>query len=387
MPSDPPSFNRRLGAIWFAFMAGITVTSIAVTLFLLATTPTRHASTLQLSETASAAVEYRELRASKVVSGKLQLGSTIGGLPEGQKVTGITKHSVPNGAATPVAELNGEPVFALPSETGLWRDLTPGDVGKDVRDIQDYLRKNGYRKSKVTGTYDKATSEQLARLLTKAGYGHLTKAPSLEAPPVEANAPAAIAGEQGSQPEAPAGPAWIMPCRQQWFFAVPASLTEVGPGNLRLGATTNPESHFTTSGSATRYVVADGGRVAQEIGDRARSGSLALSIKDMQPATITSVNSTTEHSEFIIALAPNSEPMTQEVVTANIELDRTPGNVLAVPQRAIRDDEQHGTHVLKITPDTETGQTIVPVTTGFVGQGWVAVTSPDLAASDQVVIP
>lgn len=381
MPNNKPTKKRPSGITWLAFMAGVTTTSIAMTAFLLLSAPHTTTDKTELATTALTTVEFRKLHDIKNISGTLRTNKTIPGLPEGHLVTSLTETPVPLGAATPIAELNGEPLFLLPTNIGMWRDLTPGAVGKDVYALQKYLRQTGHRTTKPTSTYDRATAQQLTKLLTKQGYKHLTKPPADEQPAPHSDTPQTT----NSTNQAP--PPWIMPCKKDWFLGVSPPIKEVTAGNLTLGTRITPENHLTASGANTTFVVADGGTTAREITRHTSAQQLELQLSNTTAIPITSVNATEEHSEFVITPDKNHTELPQGVTTAQIVLASTPTQVLAVPQRAIRSDEQLGTHVLKVDPTTESGSTPVPVTTGFVGQEWVEVTNTDLSTADQLILP
>ena len=55
----------------------------------------------------------------------------------------ISKLEVAAGAHDPngeqLAELDGEPLFALAGPVPAWRDLTPGESGPDVTELQNAL--------------------------------------------------------------------------------------------------------------------------------------------------------------------------------------------------------------------------------------------------------
>jgi hypothetical protein len=66
--------------------------------------------------------------------------------------------------------VSGRPVFAITGATPGYRDLGPGTVGADVRQLEQYLQRNGFAPGKVDGRYDGATAVAVSRWYAKAGY-------------------------------------------------------------------------------------------------------------------------------------------------------------------------------------------------------------------------
>jgi len=64
--------------------------------------------------------------------------------------------------------VNGSPVLALASSVPLWRDITYGMKGSDVRGVQKELKRLGF-KVNVTGVWDVASRSAMKALLKKVG--------------------------------------------------------------------------------------------------------------------------------------------------------------------------------------------------------------------------
>ena len=67
-------------------------------------------------------------------------------------------------------EANGRPVRALTGNVPMYRDLTPGDEGQDVRQLEAALQRLGYHPGKVDGKYDVATQGAVEAWYRDAGY-------------------------------------------------------------------------------------------------------------------------------------------------------------------------------------------------------------------------
>lgn len=99
--------------------------------------------------------------------------SGVPGAPQGAERVVVTAVTVaPGDTLTPgrlLAEVSGRPVFALPRDIPLYRDIAPGDVGKDVEALQQVLLDLGHGGGRP-GTFDEGTQAALGRLYRDAGY-------------------------------------------------------------------------------------------------------------------------------------------------------------------------------------------------------------------------
>ncbi|MGH3163354.1 MAG: peptidoglycan-binding domain-containing protein, partial [Streptosporangiaceae bacterium] len=70
-----------------------------------------------------------------------------------------------------LAELDGEPLFALTGPVPAWRDLTPGETGPDVAELQQALASLGYYDDGDTaGYYGPATEYAVTLYYEHLGY-------------------------------------------------------------------------------------------------------------------------------------------------------------------------------------------------------------------------
>lgn len=65
---------------------------------------------------------------------------------------------------------SGRPVLVLRGEVPAFRDLVPGISGKDVRQLEQGLKRLGFDPGPVDGTYDRQTGAGVAKWYTSAGY-------------------------------------------------------------------------------------------------------------------------------------------------------------------------------------------------------------------------
>ncbi len=66
--------------------------------------------------------------------------------------------------------VSGRPVFVVKGATPGFRDLGPGAVGADVRQLEDFLQRQGFDPGTVDDTYDGATATAVTKWYTKGGY-------------------------------------------------------------------------------------------------------------------------------------------------------------------------------------------------------------------------
>ncbi|MGI5242293.1 peptidoglycan-binding domain-containing protein [Dactylosporangium sp. CA-139066] len=164
------------------------------------------------------AVEAGELIDATAYDGQLQREFEVD-VPAPARVAGaaaLVVTATPMVAGGPVrsgqvlVEVSGRPVIALSGAFPAYRDLTAGDTGRDVRQLQAALG------SPVTGTFTARTEADVERMYRRAGY-----APVMIDVPATATAPAA------RHVQVPAGELAFVP-------GLPA---EIGTVRVRLGGT------------------------------------------------------------------------------------------------------------------------------------------------------
>ncbi|WP_189389751.1 peptidoglycan-binding protein [Streptomyces sp. SDr-06] len=129
----------------------------------------------------TAAVQQRVLTKSVILRGTVTAGGSVTFTPvQGQSqgaaagallLTGIRKKA--GSAVAPgdvLVEVSGRPVIALSGPVPAYRDLKPGDTGKDVGELQDALRRLGYADGDPAGTFGAATKAAVAALYADRGY-------------------------------------------------------------------------------------------------------------------------------------------------------------------------------------------------------------------------
>ncbi len=99
-------------------------------------------------------------------------GISIPTLPPGHVsiVTRVPPQDVPINEADLLLEVAAYPVFVLAGDIPMFRDLQKGDVGSDVKQLQQSLKSAGLFKGKITGKFGATTAAALKTLYANAGY-------------------------------------------------------------------------------------------------------------------------------------------------------------------------------------------------------------------------
>lgn len=130
----------------------------------------------------TAPVESRVLQSEVTGTGTFTVAESVPvrvAAPDGMSAV-VTGTPVVVGAGVgwwcrPVVEVSGRPVIALPGVLPTYRDLTVGDSGPDVRQLQAALRDCGHRVG-VDGTFGPATAAAVTAMYRAAGTAAVTSA-------------------------------------------------------------------------------------------------------------------------------------------------------------------------------------------------------------------
>ncbi|WDN52917.1 hypothetical protein [Streptomyces clavuligerus] len=208
----------------------------------------------------TAPVERKVLRSTTVVRGTFSSGRAVAARPVSVAatatsdptgtllVTGVfTRPGRPAPAGRALLEYSGRPVFALPGAIPAYRDLSPGDRGKDVDQLQRALRSLGHGTgADAAGRFGSGTAGALGKLYRAMGYE-----PPLAAPGAKAQAEDTGTGTAPSLDTAATGP------------ARPPTSTGTGRGG---GATSDPSLALApTAAPAVRDAVAQPMLPASEV--------------------------------------------------------------------------------------------------------------------------
>jgi HlyD family secretion protein len=335
-------------------------------------------------------------------------GSAVGGSAAGGGSSGtvyISKLDVAAGQTVSngeqLAEIDGEPLFALAGRVPAWRDITPGESGPDAAELQKALASLGYYSGGDTpGFFGAATQEAVSLYYEHLGYtppatGGVSMPDVIFLPSLPAKV-VAVNGAKGQQPGQP-----FLELAARGSLALtgelpPAYAAQVKPG-LKVKIfddVTGIHAAGTTAGVGTATTVAPVGTIVN-VGGGAGSVSSAGSAGSGSTPAAGSGNSGNAASPgatpFIPLTVRPSRPLPAaldgENVLVTVKTGRTEGPVLTVPVAAIVTTAS-GTSYVTVA-GAHGKQTQVPVTPGISENGYVQVTpvtAGKLVAGDSVVV-
>lgn len=302
-----------------------------------------------------------------------------------------------------LAEIDGEPLFVLRGSVPAWRDITPGESGPDVTELQEALAALGYYDDGDTpGVFGSATENAVSLYYEHLGYsapsspgvpmGDVLFLPSLPATVVAVN------GADGQQPGQP-----FLELAPRGSLALTGELPPGYAGQVKAGLkvliydeVTGIHSKGTVTDLETATTVTPVGAVVN-IGGGAGSAPASGSTSGSTGSTGATGSSGSSGSgnsgetPFIPLLVHPSKPLAAalngENVLVTVETGRTEGPVLTVPVAAIVSTASGRSYVTVVGAHGK--QTEVSVTPGISENGYVQVTpatSGALVAGDRVVV-
>jgi Putative peptidoglycan binding domain len=315
-----------------------------------------------------------------------------------------------------LAEIDGQPLFALTGPVPAWRDLTPGESGPDVTELQKALASLGYYDGGDTaGYFGAATEDAVSAYYEHLGYpapasGGVPAAdvvflPSLPATVVAVNG---AVGEQPGQPFlelAPRGslaltgelpPAYAGQVKSGLKVTIYDEVTGIHAAGTvaELGtATLNaPAGTVVDIGSGSGSVGSTGSASSGSAGSAGSSGSTgSTGSAGSGGSGAAGAAGSSGQTPFIPLTVRPSGPLAPalngENVLVTVDTGQTEGPVLTVPVAAIVTTASGTSHVTVVGAHGK--QTDVPVTPGISENGYVQVTpasSGALAAGDRVVV-
>ena len=295
-----------------------------------------------------------------------------------------------------LAELDGQPLFALAGTVPAWRDLTPGENGPDVTELQNALASLGYYDGGDTaGYFGSATEDAVAAYYEHLGYtppasGGVPAADVLFLPSLPATV-VAVNGAAGEQPGQP-----FLELAARGSLALTGELPPAYAGQVKPGLkvaiydeVTGIHAAGTVAGMGTATVTVPTGTLV-DIGSGASSASPASSASSGSSASSSSSSGSGTTTFIPMAVHPSSplaSALNGENVLVTVMAGRTEGPVLTVPVAAIVTSAS-GTSYITVV-GAHGIQTDVPVTPGISENGHVQVTpvhSGALATGDRVVV-
>jgi peptidoglycan hydrolase-like protein with peptidoglycan-binding domain len=322
-----------------------------------------------------------------------------------------------------LAEIDGEPLFALTGRVPAWRDITPGESGPDVAELQKALAALGYYQGGDTpGFFGTATQDAVSVYYEHLGYtppasGGVPLTDVIFVPSLPAKV-IAVNGAKGQQPGQP-----FLELAARGSLALTGELPPAYAGQVKTGLTVKIFDEVTgihaagtiaDVGTATTItpigaiVNVGGGAASASAGSgsagsgsagsgSAGSGSAGSGSAGSGPAGAAGSSGSSgsaanpEGTPFIPLAVTPSKPLPAalngENVLVTVATGRTEGPVLTVPVAAIVTTASGTSHVTVVGADGKQAQ--VAVTPGISENGYVQVTPVKvgkLAAGDRVVV-
>jgi HlyD family secretion protein len=358
-------------------------------------------SSVQMRGTVYPSVQY-DVDVSAPSSSDSGSGSSGSGSSSGAVY--VSKLEVPAGGTVSdgeqLAEVDGQPLFALAGPVPAWRDLTPGENGPDVTELQKALASLGYYDGGDTaGYFGAATQDAVSAYYEHLGYtppssGGVPAADVVFLPSLPASV-VAVNGAAGQQPGQP-----FLELAPRGSLALTGELSPGDAGQVKPGlkvsiydevtgirATGTVTSLGTATTSVPAGTVVDIGSGASSSGP-AGSGSAGSA----SPGSSSSGSSGGSGAAAFIPLAvdpsaPLPAALNGENVLVTVQTGQTEGPVLSVPVAAIVTTASGTSYVTVAGADGK--QASVAVTPGLSENGYVQVTpvtTGTLAAGDRVVV-
>lgn len=278
------------------------------------------------------------------------------------------------GYCSPILEVSGRPVFALPGEFPSYRDLNSGDTGRDVRQLQAGLRACGYGLA-VDGIAGPGTRNAVVAMYKRAGYTPPT-APAEPAKPLPADD-----GTQAAQPLATIPPAQPIIPRSDVVF-LPAHAIIAGLPSVGAAISADTKITVTTGGQHVKLalppgkmaVLAEGQTVHMSVGGW--KDEAPLPALPTQPDPVDGEGDAAAGGTYSVTIALTSAPPTgTTTIPCEIALGDQTAYDHVVPASAVT-YEGSATVIYVVDPKAEDRRKRVPVKVLATGDTAVAIEGP-----------
>ncbi|WLW54836.1 peptidoglycan-binding protein [Streptomyces sp. YU58] len=295
-------------------------------------------------------------------------------------------------AAQPLVEYDARPVFALPGAFPMYRDLTVGDEGKDVVQVQRALHSLGRPTgSDPSGTFGSGTAAAVRHMYAAMGY----------APPLTTSA-GTVSQDPG--PEAtttlpssevvfvPSLPARVVSVPVHVGDAVKGPVVTLARGDMTLTGFLDPSERGLVTAGAKADILAEA-TGAHATGTVASVGALVTpgAGKDDSASDDSAADARQDSAYVPVRIGGGGswdKTFAGQDVRITITAAATSRAVTAVPEAAITAGADARSTVT-VVPASGGAQRVVPVTTGVSADGLVQVTPTrghTLRAGDRVVV-
>lgn len=324
--------------------------------------------------------------------------------PGGDKLIVTAVHTSVGAAVAAGAvlmEVSERPIYVLPGQFPAYRDMQPGETGRDIAQLQQGLAGLGFRNSDRSGYFGPSTESAVRRF-----YQRLGCPPPLFASPATGTADGAAGspGTSATASPATAAPQAIVPMSEVVFL--PTLPAYVAALSAQLGdSVANPLLTFSTGALTLTARLDTNGAPLVKAGMRAdivsestgfsgtgTIGSIgAVVTPSASNGAAGSGNSGSGDSPYvplqIVGDGAWPDNLADQDVRITITTASTGTEVLAVPEAAITSTADGRTRVTVV--DIDQHQRYVDVTVGVSAAGMVAVTPQgdgQLSAGDLVVV-
>lgn len=398
MSESSPARRRRL---WWTGVLLFLVVAVVTAAMGIAVGPSLKSPAQAVADAApppaslvTAQVERRVLAETVVVRGTVVPGESVKLLaPSGLTGPSAVVTAVPGRPGTPLPEgavfleVAGAPVIGLVLPFPLYRDITDGMSGPDVREVQKALGRLGFRVP-ADGVFGAATQDALRRFYRSRGYQVPDQATTPEEAPRDGQQPATGATPTSRPDRRPMllkAHVVRLDRADRQISAVPVAvgtvLTEPGMPILELDAGATTITALAAPEQAALVKAGTPADVAHEVrGQHARAVVDSVGTEPTQGAGGTGF----EIRLSFDGTALNPTPDYTVRVTIGAELDATA--VLAVPVTAVYSRADGTTFVTELGQDEQPVD--LSVVTGRTAGGWVEIIQVDgtLDAGDAVVV-
>ncbi|MER6290913.1 peptidoglycan-binding protein [Streptomyces sviceus] len=336
-----------------------------------------------------------------------------GSQPSALVVTGVfARPGQRVNAAQPLVEYDARPVFALPGAFPMYRDLTVGEEGKDVVQLQRALHSLGRTTGPdPSGTFGAGTAAAVRHMYAEMGYAPPLTTPAETVPSDTGSAArqpsdASDAGTSGSR-EAGSEAGVTVPSSEVVFLpSLPARVVSVpvhvgdavkGPvitlarGDMTLTGFLDPSERGLVTAGAKADILAEG-TGAHATGAVASVGALVTpgTGKDNGASDDSAADAQPDSAYVPVKIEGSGSwdrRFADQDVRVTITAAATSRAVTAVPEAAVTAGADARSTVTVVSGSG--GQRVVPVTTGVSADGLVQVTPTrgyTLQAGDRVVV-
>jgi peptidoglycan hydrolase-like protein with peptidoglycan-binding domain len=299
-----------------------------------------------------------------------------------------------------LAEIDGEPLFALTGSVPAWRDLLPGESGPDVTELQRSLASLGYYYGGDTpGYFGSATQDAVALYYEHLGYTPpstggvpMTDVVFLASLPATVVAVNGATGDQAGQP--------FLELAPRGSLALTGELPPAYAGQVKTGLNVLIYDEVTGIHATGTVASVEPATTTTPIGTVVDVGSGASSASSGSSSSTANASGSTGSSGSsgssgaapfvpltVRPSAPLATALNGENVLVTVETGQTEGPVLTVPVAAVVTTASGKSYVTVVAAAGK--QTDVPVTPGISENGYVEVTpvtSGTLTAGDRVVV-